>query len=541
MGGIIEALYIFDQSHQTILQHVYTSRPLAANIILPLYLAHPAPRPSLIYLPNTLPPTLIFSIAHGGLLFISPASAETEPLFVLEFLRRVIDILEEFLGPPLVASKIEGGYDIVAQLLGEVCDAGMVSCTEPNALRDAVEVPGWMGKLLSGVGLPGAAPFSGSSTNPLSLQAPTLTPPTSLPHLPWRRANVRHTNNELYVDIIETLSATIAPSGRPLRATSSGTIAVTSKVSGVPEIVLTLSTPSGKAGIERALELPVFHPCVRLARWRERPGELSFVPPDGRFVLAGYEVDLLPFTSGKAGSTLANTALHLPASVGLKTGLGGKGDELEARLFLTNTFPNAPANTASRGGGGLGSRLGTASPVFGGSSNTQQLENVVVCIPLPPTVQNISDLRASRGEARYAPGDPSIEWHVSSKEASPASSSGGAMLRCTLVGAQPEAVDDEEDTGVALDEYTYQATPPVADKSAAAKKRRDERAVAANAALMPRSATVSFAVRGWLASGVRVDSLVIEARKSRGLGEGVRPYKGVKYLTVSRQGVQIRC
>lgn len=76
-----------------------------------------------------------------------------EPLFVLEFLHRVIDVLEEFIGTPLIASKIEGAYEVVAQLLGEVCDAGIVCNTEPNALRDDVDTPGLFGKLFSGVGL----------------------------------------------------------------------------------------------------------------------------------------------------------------------------------------------------------------------------------------------------------------------------------------------------------------------------------------------------------------------------------------------------
>ena len=98
---------------------------------------------------------MLFSIVHSNLLFLSPISTDTEPLFVLEFLHRVIDVLEEFIGAPLLASKIEGSYDVVAQLLGEMCDAGSVCNTEPNALRDDVEIPGWMGKLLGGVGLPG--------------------------------------------------------------------------------------------------------------------------------------------------------------------------------------------------------------------------------------------------------------------------------------------------------------------------------------------------------------------------------------------------
>jgi AP-3 complex subunit mu len=134
---------------------VYRSRPATARIVLPFYLAHPIPRPSVIYLPNINPPTILFSLLHSTLLFLVPASRDTEPLFILEFLHRLVDVLEEFLGAPLLAGKIEGSYDVVAQLLGEMCDAGSVCNTEPNALREMVDMPGWMNKLLGGVGLPG--------------------------------------------------------------------------------------------------------------------------------------------------------------------------------------------------------------------------------------------------------------------------------------------------------------------------------------------------------------------------------------------------
>lgn len=138
-----------------ILEHVYRSRPSSANAVLTLYLEHTTPRPSIIHLPNVNPPTVLFSLVHTNLLFLLPVSSEVEPLFVLEFLHRVIDVLEEFIGTPLLASKIEGAYEVVAQLLGEVCDAGIVCNTESNALRDDVDTPGLLGKLLSGVGLPG--------------------------------------------------------------------------------------------------------------------------------------------------------------------------------------------------------------------------------------------------------------------------------------------------------------------------------------------------------------------------------------------------
>ena len=137
------------------MSHTYTGRPLSATHLLPLYLEHPAPRPNLIYLPNTSPATLVFSLTHANLLFLATSSTEIEPLLVLEFLHRIIDAFEDFIGAPLLAVKIENNYDVVAQLLTEMCDAGTISTTEPNALRENVEIEGWMGKLLGSINLPG--------------------------------------------------------------------------------------------------------------------------------------------------------------------------------------------------------------------------------------------------------------------------------------------------------------------------------------------------------------------------------------------------
>lgn len=92
---------------------------------------------------------------QDGLLFLCPSASEVEPLLVLEFLHRVADALTEFLGAPLLAAKIENSYDVVAQVLAEMCDGGLVAGTEANALRDVVETNTWMGKLLGGVGLQG--------------------------------------------------------------------------------------------------------------------------------------------------------------------------------------------------------------------------------------------------------------------------------------------------------------------------------------------------------------------------------------------------
>jgi len=155
----IEALYIFDRYASTatiILQHEWRSRsPTSAISLLAHYNAHPAPRPSLLYVPTTSPPTLLFGLEHSNLLFLSPATSEIEPLLVLEFLHRVVDVLEDYLGSPLLAAKIEANYHIVAQLMNEMADDGVPFTTEPNALRDVVLPPSLIGKIFGSVpGLP---------------------------------------------------------------------------------------------------------------------------------------------------------------------------------------------------------------------------------------------------------------------------------------------------------------------------------------------------------------------------------------------------
>lgn len=392
----------------------------------------------------------------------------------------------------------------------------------------------------------------------------------------------------------------------------SGTIAFTAKISGVPDLLLTLTTPSGPQGIASKIDLPVFHPCVRLARWREHPGELSFVPPDGRFVLAGYEVNLLPIDPDLDKAPKHMEKLFLPAIVDIRKSLGPNNADFEVRLTLNTNFPNF--STYPRPGGGARSGSGTSTPSFlggGGAGNSSSpiLDEVVVTVPIPRAVRNITDMVPSRGDVQWSPGDDVLEWHVpTTKDAG--SISGTATLRCTVVGHHPldDGLDgDDTDFGNGTkptnllqgyyDAESYQdptsstlshSTKPKKKKNTKSKKSKTDSTATAvtsedhlspspsqpqsqsqtptpppaaaapslslslqstrtnkkaqlNASLMPTSASVSFSVRGWLPSGIKVESLTIDPRRSRGLGEGVRPYKGVKYLCLSRRGVERRC
>lgn len=357
---------------------------------------------------------------------------------------------------------------------------------------------------------------------------PSFAASNAISTIPWRRANVKHTNNELYVDLVELVTATIAPSGRALCARSNGTIAFNSKLSGIPDLLLTLQTPSSHkqqlgAPPATVLACPVFHPCVRLSRWRDRPGELSFVPPDGKFVLASYEADLLHGTQLQP---------QLPVQVEMKTAIGHDGDEFEVRVFVSTASLTPTAG--SGGSPAFGSRGGsTRSPAFGSSSNTPVVEDVSVTIPLPPAVKTLVATRCSRGEFHHEGRE--VVWKIP-PGTTPSST---VTLRTGIqIRGSDDDDDEEDDEGVAGGGAGGAGAggggsggSGESSKAAAARRRRLEGA-------MPRCAIVGFSVKGWLASGVRVESLKIVG--GRGIGEGVKPYKGVKYITKAG-GVEVRC
>ncbi|KAK6332594.1 hypothetical protein TWF730_004254 [Orbilia blumenaviensis] len=547
MAGAIEALYIYDSQNAIILQHNWRHRPTAsAQEYITSYLAHPTPRPPLIHLSNLSPPTLLFSIVHNNLTFLSPATSEVEPLLILEFLHRIAEVLEDYFTPPLIPSKIEGNYDIVAELLGEMCDDGLPFNTEPNGLRDVVLPPSIMKKLLANVTLP---------TGSLD---PFRSTPSTISTIPWRRANVKHTSNEMYLDLLETLHCTVAPSGRPIAARVSGNMLFTAKISGIPDMLLLLRTPTPRGGGGVTLESPVFHPCVRLSKWNAQPGHLSFVPPDGKFVLASYEVNMLPNFSPSISSP---QPFHLPLSVTVKTLQGPNSTEFEVKIAIPHSSPYCSSTPSQNTGSSAFARIaaqsaGSSIPSqflqgpssSAGSSNNPVLEDVAVHIPLPPQVRTLLSTRASKGDFIHDTERNQVHWRLPNAAIVPGAS---YTFKAEVVVKASYEDDEDEDAepGAKLSNYdnNYDAgTPKLSVNSGAttpAKEKEKDKKLPPSPqviASMPRSVLLDFTIRGALLSGLKVDSLNIVGGK--GLPETVKPYKGVKYISRAGDGsVEVRC
>lgn len=367
-------------------------------------------------------------------------------LVPFELIGRIVDTFERFLTPPLIPMKIETSYDTVTLILNEMLDDGYPYLTETDFLKDLVPSSGLISKLTSSV----------------SRNAPQLST------TPWRRSKARHTKNELFVDMVETLY-TIVPAPKrkkqaggggggsgsafysnpstgsrattkPLLCRAEGTIFVTSNLSGVPDIRLMLDL----AG--HVLDFPSFHPCVRFQKWQDSNGTLSFVPPDGKSLLASYTVE----RSGQ-GIVFADLA----------TELGPKKDEFEVRVWTLM------------------------------SRDIKTVDNLFVRVVCDgDRARAVKNLRVTSGDFHL--GDSGVgEWRFS-----PRTSLGwNATLRGRLDAPSDEATDDD----------------------------------ASDAPIFPTHLELEYSVTGALPSGIKVQSLRIDSLQ--GVGEGVKPFKGIRYVT----------
>ncbi|KAL1564426.1 AP-3 complex subunit mu [Salvia divinorum] len=230
---------------------------------------------SLKLVPVIASPThYLFQVVREGITFLACTQVEMPPLMAIEFLCRVADVLSNYLDG-LNEDVIKDNFVIVYELLDEMIDNGFPLTTEPNILREMLAPPNIVSKVLSIV--------TGSTSN-----VSNTLPGATASCVPWRKTDLKHATNEVYVDLVEEMDATINRDGNLVKCEIYGEVQVNSNLSGLPDLTLSFANPSIFNDVS-------FHPCVRLRPW-EANQILSFVPPDGQFTLMSYRVMKLKST-----------------------------------------------------------------------------------------------------------------------------------------------------------------------------------------------------------------------------------------------------
>jgi AP-3 complex subunit mu len=218
---------------------------------------------------------VLVHLARADLYFLASVGGDTPPLAATDFLSTLADTLLQYFGE-LNEHAIKDNFITVYELLDELLDSGFPLTVEPNILKQLIPPPTVLTKVITTV--------TGDSTS----GATKLPFPTASPATPWRRNGVKHAQNEIFVDVSETVDAIFspAPSSSPVYAPKlthaliRGEILVNSRLSGTPDVSMSLRSVA-------PLDDTALHRCVRRQTFSDS-GTLSFIPPDGPFTLMSY-------------------------------------------------------------------------------------------------------------------------------------------------------------------------------------------------------------------------------------------------------------
>ncbi|EQC27242.1 hypothetical protein SDRG_14958 [Saprolegnia diclina VS20] len=211
----------------------------------------------------------LISAFREQLYILAVVTNEVSPLVVIEVLHRVVAVFLDYFGK-FDESAIKDNFSTVYQLLEEMLDNGYPLTMEPNALKAMVAPPSTVNRL--------TAMVSGKS------RVSEVLPDGAVSDMPWRKAGVKYTQNEIYFDIVEEIDAIVDGNGQMISCEVNGAIHGNCRLSGIPDLTMVFTDPS-------VIDDCSFHPCVRYSRY-DRERVISFVPPDGQFELMQYRVQV---------------------------------------------------------------------------------------------------------------------------------------------------------------------------------------------------------------------------------------------------------
>ncbi|KAG8348983.1 putative Clathrin adaptor complex small chain Adaptor complexes medium subunit family [Trypanosoma vivax] len=200
------------------------------------------------------------------------------PLQQIAFLRRCVTVFESYFKHVLEESIMDN-FVIVYELLDEMCDFGLPQYTEEKVLKKYITQGGLISYLM-----------------PEELKRPKELPAAAsgtAGDTPWRQpGKYKYRKNEVFLDVIESVSLLVSPRGETLSSEIVGQIKMRVRLSGMPVLRLGLNDKAmfdvaARTGHGVELEGVKLHQCVQLSQF-ESHRIISFIPPDGEFELMSY-------------------------------------------------------------------------------------------------------------------------------------------------------------------------------------------------------------------------------------------------------------
>jgi len=224
-------------------------------------------------------------VRKNGLFFLATTVHNVSPAFVIELLTQLTKVCKDYIGV-LNEESLRKNFTLIYELVDEVLDFGYPQVAATAELQAFV--------------FNEAAPVSSAVQSRLpTLKSTPKTMSSRAVHKPIALRDAgRAEKNEIFVDVIDRISATFNASGAVRTFSIDGSIQMKSYLTGSPELHLALNdelviSSSGKAGYGMVeLDHVNFHECVQLDKF-EQERMLVLEPPHGEFVLMNFHIGSL--------------------------------------------------------------------------------------------------------------------------------------------------------------------------------------------------------------------------------------------------------
>jgi AP-4 complex subunit mu-1 len=203
-----------------------------------------------------------------------------------QLLSTIARVFKDYCGT-LSEEAIRKNFILLYELLDEMIDYGYPQITRTETLKSCVyNEPIVVETVIN----------TGNLVNPKTASASAVHKPViSSVNVNGRKTDPQNNQkNEIFVDILERLNVLFSNNGYVLNSTIDGCIQMKSYLAGNPELRLALNEDlviGKKSGTYGSVTIDDinFNHCVNLTEF-ESARTLSFVPPDGEFVVLNYRV-----------------------------------------------------------------------------------------------------------------------------------------------------------------------------------------------------------------------------------------------------------
>jgi AP-2 complex subunit mu-1 len=350
MTSHIGAVYFFNGKGDILIQRVYRDG-IEHHAIPSLFRTMVLHRSQKASSPICILPSgnamLYYRPRRSDVTVVAITSSNANCMMLFQFLSQLVSLIRSYCRNEFHEEIVKGNFILIYELLDDTLDHGYPQLTDPALAKLFIhQKPQGFGFLFN--------KDKAVQKTEQEAQASTMQVTGAVG---WRKdGSVKYKRNEVYVDVLESVSALLSPSGDVLRGDVQGSVMMKSYLSGMPEI---------KIGFNDRMENATFHPCVNLGRYNAEQ-VISFIPPDGEFELAKYRV---------------SNGINLPfKATALLTEQGRT--RMDVTVKVRSEFPG----------------------------NVTSL-NSVVLVPVPPQTAR-AKFQLSTGKAKYDPRRNVLVWKI---------------------------------------------------------------------------------------------------------------------------------